>query len=343
MAKKEIVEGEDTTLEDALKKLRKEYGPGVVLSSADIPTNIEAISTGCFALDNLLGCGGLPKGRIIEIFGEPSEGKSTLCLFLTAQVQKAGGTVLYIDAENAYDAFYAKNMGVDTDKLLISQPSTLEETFDTVRAMAETKKIDLIVVDSVAALVPKSELEGEDMLKETMALQARLLGKALRIVTGPISRSNTVVIFINQTRSKVGIVWGNPETTPGGKALKFFASVRLKVSKGDKIFGANKDEQIGNTVKITAVKNKVGLPFRKAEFDLYYGSGVDLVADTIDTAEELKLIKKEGMTYFSGDTKIAVGREKMIEALRSDKKLYEEIRKTVEKAIKAKKEGDKKE
>lgn len=324
------------TIEEALKKLRKQYGEGVILQAQDMPDDIEVISTGCFAIDRLLGCGGLPKGRIIEIFGEPSEGKSTLCLFLTAQVQKSGGTVAYIDAENAYDASYAKNIGVETSKLMVAQPESLEEAFDTVRALAETNKVDLIVVDSVAALVPRSELEGEDMLKETMALQARLLGKALRILTGPISRSRTIVIFVNQTRSKVGVVWGNPETTPGGKALKFFSSVRLKVSKGDKILG-KKDEQIGNTVKITAVKNKVGFPFRKGSFDLYYGAGVDLVTDALDTAEELGVVKKEGNTYSFGETKIGVGREKAIEKLKSDTEIYEKIREATASAVKAEK------
>src|SRR5574343_1109833 len=189
---------ETPTIEEAIKGLKKQYGEGVILKADDVPQGIEAISTNCFAIDRMLGCGGLPRGRILEIFGQPSEGKSTLCLFFAAQIQKMNGVVVYIDAENAYDATYAKAIGVDTSKLMVSQPSTLEETFDTVRALVETNKIDLIIVDSVAALVPKSELEGEEMLKDTMALQARLLGKALRIVTGPVSRSGTIVIFINQ-------------------------------------------------------------------------------------------------------------------------------------------------
>ena len=323
---KKAEEAKDNVLEDALAKLRKQYGAGVIVQSDTGSKGVESISTNCFAIDRLLGCGGLPRGRVIEIFGEPSEGKSTLCLFLAAQVQKSGGTVVWIDAENAYDSLYSKNIGVKTEDLMVSQPSTLEETFDTVRALAETNKIDLIVVDSVAALVPKSELEGAEMLKDTMALQARLIGKAMRIITGPISRSKTIVIFINQTRDKVGSFWGNPQTTPGGKALKFFSSVRLKVSKGDKIMGV-KEEQIGNTVKITAVKNKVGMPFRKGEFDLYYGSGVDLVSDTIDTAEELKVLKKEGNTYMFGEEKLGVGRDKTIELIKTNKDIYEKIRK----------------
>lgn len=320
------------SIADALKALRKQYGEGVILQSSDTPVDIDVIPTGCFAIDTLLGCGGLPRGRVIEIFGEPSCGKSTVCLFFAAQAQKQGGTVVYIDAENAYDASYAKNIGVDTSKLLVSQPSTLEEAFDTIRALAETKKVDLIVVDSVAALVPKSELEGEEMLKETMALQARLLGKAMRITSGLISRSGTVVIFINQTRSKVGIVWGNPETTPGGKALKFFASVRLNVTKGDKIMGT-KDEQIGNTIKITAVKNKVGMPFRKGTFDLYYGAGIDLYADAFDTAVDMGIITKEGNTFSFGDTKIGVGKDKTVNTIKADAALYQMIRTDIEKKI----------
>lgn len=331
--KKDKVLPYSPVMEEALKKLRKQYGEGVILQSADVPKNIEVIPTGCFAIDRLLGCGGIPRGRIIEVYGQESSGKSTLCLYLAAQVQKAGGTVAYIDAENAYDAIYAKKIGVQTEKLMVAQSETLEEAFDTLRALAETNEVDLIIVDSVAALTPKSELEGEEMLKETMALQARLLGKALRIVTGPISRSRTVVIFINQLRQKVGVVWGNPDVTPGGKALKFFASVRLNVTKGDKILGS-KDVQIGNTIKLTAVKNKVGFPFRKGTFDLYYGEGVDLIADTMDTAEELKVINKEGNTYMFGEEKIAVGRDKTIEQLKTNAELYARIHEATLLAVK---------
>lgn len=327
---------ETPTIEEAIKGLKKQYGEGVILKADDVPQGIEAISTNCFAIDRMLGCGGLPRGRILEIFGQPSEGKSTLCLFFAAQIQKMNGVVVYIDAENAYDATYAKAIGVDTSKLMVSQPSTLEETFDTVRALVETNKIDLIIVDSVAALVPKSELEGEEMLKDTMALQARLLGKALRIVTGPVSRSGTIVIFINQIRDKVGVFWGNPETTPGGKALKFFSSIRLKVAKGDKILG-KKDEQIGNKVKITVVKNKVGMPFKKGTFDLYYGSGVDQTADTFDTAFELGLITKEGTTYSYGEQKLAIGRDKSIEVLKSLPDTYKKLRAATTEAVKKEK------
>lgn len=332
---------ETPTIEEALKKLEKQYGAGVILQASDTPIDIEAIPTGCFAIDNLLGCNGLPKGRIIEVFGEPSCGKSTLCLFFASQVQKQGGTVVYIDAENAYDASYAKNIGVDTGKLMVSQPSTLEETFDTIRALAETNKIDLIIVDSVAALVPKSELEGEEMLKDTMALQARLLGKALRIVSGPISRSKTIVIFINQTRTKVGVFYGNPETTPGGKALKFFSSVRLNVARGDKILGA-KEVQIGNAIRITAVKNKVGMPFKKCTFDLYYGEGVDLVADAFDTGVDMGVIKKAGNTYSIDKTEIGVGRDACVDNIKaSPAGTFEKIKELVIEAMKEERKNKK--
>ena len=320
------------TMSEALAKLRKTYGDGVILQSNDTPKDIEVIPTNCFAIDRLLGCGGLPRGRVIEVFGQESSGKSTLCLFLAAQVQKAGGTVAYVDVENAYEASYAKKIGVQTEKIMVAQSETLEEAFDTIRALAETNEVDLIIVDSVAALTPRSELEGDDMLKETMALQARLLGKAMRIITGPISRSRTIVIFINQLRMKVGVFWGNPEVTPGGKALKFFSSIRLSVAKGEKILG-KKDEQIGNTIKITAVKNKVGFPFRKGSFDLYYGEGVDLVADTLDTAEELKVVKKSGNTYEFEGAKIGVGRDQVIEVLKGSPELYARVLAATKEAV----------
>lgn len=315
-----------SSIKEALARLRKQYGEGVVLAPEDVPTHVDSIPTGCYAIDTLLGCGGLPRGRIIEIYGNEGSGKSTLCLFFAAQVQKQGGAVVYVDVENAYDASYANIMGVETNKLMISQPETLEESFDIIRAMAETNEVDLIIVDSIAALTPKAELESVEMFKETMALQARLIGKGIRIITGPVSRSKTVVIFINQVRSKVGVVWGNPDVTPGGKSLKFFSSVRLNVTKGDKILGV-KEEQIGNTVKVNAVKNKVGMPFKKCTFDLYYGSGVDLISDLFDTAVADDVIVKTGNTYKFNDSILGVGRDKAISALRTGPN--EEVRKAL--------------
>jgi recombination protein RecA len=310
-------EKKETTpdIEEAIKGLNKKYGSGTILKADDNPADIETISTGSFAIDYIFGCGGLPRGRLIEVYGQESSGKSTLCLFFASQIQKQKGKVVYIDAENAYDPSYAKGIGVETEKLIVSQPSTLEETMDTIRAFVETNAIDLIIVDSVAALVPRSELEGEEMLKDTMATQARLLGKALRILTGPISRSKTIVIFINQLRDKIGVFYGQKETTPGGKALKFFSSVRLSVTKGDKILGT-KEEQIGNRLNITAVKNKVGFPWRRCSIDLYYGTGIDLSSDLFDTAVESNVIKKEGNTYSYDKIELGVGREKALDNLR---------------------------
>ena len=323
------------TIDEALANLRKQYGDGVMLAQNDIPKEMPIMETNCFAIDRLLGCGGLPKSRIIEVFSEPSAGKTSLCLFFASQVQKAGGKVVYIDAENSYDAVYAKNIGVNTKDLMVSQSESLEEAFDIIRALSETKAIDLIIVDSVASLTPKSELEGEEMLKDTMALQARLLSRALRIVSGPIARSGATVIFINQTRSKVGVFWGNPEVTSGGKALKYYSSVRLNVSKGAKILG-KKDEQIGHKIKVTAVKNKVGFPFKSGSIDFYYESGVDLIADVLDTAEELAVVTRSGSTYSFGDVKLGVGREKVINFLKEDASIVAKLRKAIIKIIKTK-------
>lgn len=330
--KKEI----SPALAEAYKKLRKQYGDDAIMTADGTAAKVEAIQTGCYAIDRLLGCNGIPRGRMIEVFGQESSGKSTFCLFLIAQVQKQGGKCLFIDAENAFDGSYAKNIGVDIEKLDVSQPSTLEEAMDIVRLMAETNEFDLIVIDSVAALVPKAELEGEEMLKDTMALQARLLGKALRIITGPVARSKTVVIFINQIREKVGVFYGNRETTPGGKALKFFSSVRLQVNKGDRIPTDKNEPQIGNTVNVVAVKNKVGFPWKKSSFDLYYGSGVDLVADTFDTANSLgdgKILDKTGNTYGFAGNKLGVGREAALKALRREEETVKRIKEDINRIL----------
>jgi recombination protein RecA len=316
------------TLKEVIEGIKKKYGEGAVISHEDVPSHVESIPTGCFALDNLLGCGGLPKGRLMEVYGENSSGKSTMCLFFSAQVQKQGGKVVYIDAENAFDASYAQNIGVDTTELLVSQPTTLEETMDIVKMYVETSAVDLIIVDSVASLVPKAELEGEFM-KETMAVQARAMSKALRILTGPIAKSKTVVIFINQLREKVGVFYGEKTTTPGGKALKFYSSVRIAVTKGEKILGKN-DEHIGNRMKLTATKNKVGMPFRKAEFDLYYSKGIDLLGDAFDYAVSLEIIKKAGNTYMFNNQKLGVGRDNARSYMADHEEVYADVRKALE-------------
>ena len=314
----------EENLSNALSKLQKKYGQGVVIDFEDKNTNVEAIPTGSIAIDGLLGCGGLPRGRIIEVYGQESSGKSTLCLFFAAQVQKQGGVVAYLDVENAYDHAYATSVGLDTKKALISQPQTLEETFDIIRALTESNAVDLIVVDSVAAMVPKQELESDEMLKDTVALQARLIGKGLRILTGPVSRSKTVVIFINQLRANVGIMYGPKDVTPGGKALKFYSSVRLSVTRGDKL---EKDgTQIGNVIKVVAKKNKVGFPFKEATIDLYYGKGIDLAAELGEVALAQGVLRKEGNTYYYGEGKLGVGKGQLSAALQ-DEKLAAKIKK----------------
>lgn len=300
---------ENEAVEEAMVTLQKKYGKDVVIQmDADMDFKVERIQTGCFSLDEALG-GGLPRGRIIEVFGKESSGKSTLTTFLMAQIQKNGGRAALIDAEMAFDGAYAKAIGVDVSKLMVSQPGSLEEGMDVLRELVNTKAFDIIVVDSVAALVPKSEIEGDEMLKDTMAVQARLLGKALRILTNEISKSKTVVIFINQVRDKIGVFYGAKTVTPGGRALKFFSSIRIDVSAGDKIIGKN-EEQIGNWLKVKMAKNKTAPPWREAEFELYYAKGVDLEGDIIDFGEKIGVIKKKGNTYSYDGIELGVGRDK---------------------------------
>jgi recombination protein RecA len=320
----------------ALAELRKKYGEDVVVQAQNEPARVEAIPTGCFAIDRLLGCGGLPRGRIIEMYGEPSSGKSATSLYFMANIQKNGGSCVLIDAEYAFNSDFASKIGVDVQKLFVAQPATLEEAMDTVRAFIAAGTIDLIVVDSVAALVPKREVEGEEMLADSVADQARLMNKALRILTGEVARSKTVVIFINHLKEKIltgyGSQWGEKTTTPGGKALKFYASVRLAIAKGEKITGA-KDIQVGNIVRVSATKNKVGFPYRRGEFELYYASGVNEQADTLDTAVELGVIKKEGNTYTYFEEKIGVGRDKAIEYLKNTPGTYDLVRFATQEAV----------
>lgn len=324
--KKEKVTVEPTQdkVEDALSRLQKKYGDDVLMQlDKEIDFKVDWVSTGCYGLDELVGKG-IPRGRIIEVFGAESGGKSTLSLFLMAQLQKKGGRVALIDAENAFDGTYAANIGLDISKLLVSQPTTLEESMDIIKELVETGAFDMIVVDSVSALVPKSEIEGDDFMKDTMAIQARLMSRALRILAGPISKSKTIVIFINQIRDKVGVFFGAKTTTSGGRALKFFSSVRLEVSKGPKI--EKGETQIGNEIIVTAVKNKVGFPWKKATLDLYYAKGIDLYSDTLDFGEKVGAIKKVGNTYSFGEVVLGVGRDKAKKALVEDEKIYQEVR-----------------
>lgn len=309
---------------EAIVALRKKYGENVIAKAADGYPPVEAMPTGCFAIDRVIGVGGLPRGRILEIYGEPSSGKTATCLFLISEIQKQGGTCAFLDAEYSFNGEFAAAIGVDTKELLVSQPSTLEEGADTIRALIATNQMDIIVIDSVAALVPKREVEGEEMLANSMAVQAQLMSKMLRVLTGEVARSKTCVIFINHLKEKMGVFWGEKTTTPGGKSLKFFASVRLAVSKGEKIKGKN-DEQIGNVVKIVAQKNKIAPPWRKGSFELLYASGVNKEADVLDTATELGVISKEGITLSYGEEKLGIGRVRAITWLKANPKTFEKL------------------
>ena len=318
---------------EALVALRKKYGDTVITRADEGYPPVEAIPTGCFAIDRVIGVGGLPRGRICELYGEPSSGKTATCLFLISEVQKQGGTCAFLDAEYSFNGEFAQAIGVDTKKLFISQPATLEEAGDILRALIATNEMDLIVVDSVAAMVPKREVEGEEMLANSVAVQAQLMSKMLRVLTGEIARSKTCVIFINHLKEKMGVFWGDKTTTPGGKSLKFFASVRLAVSKGEKIKGKN-DAQIGSIIKITAQKNKIAPPWRKGEFELLYASGVNKEADTLDTALELGIMSQTGNTIEFNGEKLGVGRERSIKTLKDNSALLAEIRTRMTIAIK---------
>lgn len=331
MAKKD----DATTLEDALKELEDKYGQGCIMTEDSAPKNIEFTTTGSFVLDDILG-GGIPAGRIIECFGEASSGKSTLALFIASQFQKQGKKVAFLDHENAYSREYAEKLGVNTKDLLVSQPDTLEEAYDIIVALASTKKISLIIVDSVSAMVPKAEFESDDPLKDTMALQARVLSRALRQLTGPLSKTGTSVIFINQTRASF-VMYGPSDTTSGGKALKFYSSIRLQVKKEklEERFKGPKDSILGNALRISAVKNKCAPPFRTGCVDLYFGSGIDLSADLFDTAIRLEVIKKESNTYTYDNKKIGVGTNQSKQFLNENKEISQKIGEEIHERIKS--------
>ena len=323
----------EAALDEAIKQLQKKFGKTAILEmDSDLDFKVESIPTGCYQLDEALGCGGLPKGRIIEIYGNPSEGKSTLAMFFMAQVQKSGGKAALIDAEFSFNSDYAKDIGIDTSKLIVAQPTTLEEAVDVIDKLVNSQAVDIIVVDSVASMVPKKELEGEEMLADSIAMQARLMNKALRILTGSVSKSKTVLIFINQVRDQIGVFYGAKTYTPGGKALKFYASIRLEVKRGDKIMAG--EAQIGNWLKVTVVKNKVGFPWRKAEFELYYNSGIDMIGSLLDFAIDKKVIGKDGNTYTTpAGEKLGVGRDKAKDALTKNPELAEIIRQALKKML----------
>ena len=290
----------------------------------NVAMNVEAISTGSLALDAATGIGGLPKGRIVEIYGPESSGKTTLALHAVAEAQKAGGEAAFIDAEHALDPVYAANLGVDVDSLLVSQPDNGEQALEIAEALVRSGAIDIVVVDSVAALVPRSEIEGE-MGESHVGQHARLMSQALRKLAGAINKSNTIIIFINQLREKIGVMYGNPETTTGGRALKFYASMRLDVRKAETLKGAN-GEFVGSRTKVKIVKNKVAPPFKEAEFDIIYGEGISKVGEILDIAVSMDVIHKSGAWFSYGDTRLGQGRENVKELLKNDPELCEEIK-----------------
>ncbi len=321
--KDEISQGKDKALKMALDKIEKDFGKGSIMRLGDKSSvNVDFIPTGAMALDLALGIGGIPRGRIIEVYGPEASGKTTLAQHIVAECQKKGGIAAYIDAEHALDPEYAKNLGVDIDSLLISQPDTGEQALDITEELVRSGAIDVVVVDSVAALVPKAEIEGA-MDEQQMGLQARLMSKGLRKLTGVVSKTNTTVIFINQLRQKIGVMYGNPETTTGGNALKYYASVRLDIRRIETL---KKDgEEYGNRVKVKVVKNKVAPPFRVAEFDIIYGKGISKIGNILDVAVNLDVIKKAGAWFSYNDEKLGQGRDKSKEVLENDPELLKEI------------------
>jgi recombination protein RecA len=307
-------DGKFKALETTIASLRKRYGEGTIMRlGAHADKQVEAISTGAISLDLALGIGGIPKGRITEIYGPESSGKTTLCLHIIAEAQKAGGIAAFVDAEHAFDPSYALKLGVDVDNLYISQPDMGEQALEIVEALVRSGGVDVVVIDSVAALVPRAEIEGE-MGDAHVGLQARLMSQALRKIAGAISKTRTAVIFTNQLRMKIGVMYGNPETTTGGNALKFYASVRMDVRKTDAIKSG--DEQIGSRVKVSIKKNKVAPPFKVAEFDMLFHEGISRQGDILDVATNLGIIDKRGAYYSYADTRLGQGREGVKEFLR---------------------------
>lgn len=318
----------EKALEQALEQIQKQYGKGAIMKLGEegLTGSVDVISTGSISLDLATGVGGYPRGRIIEIYGPESSGKTTLTLHAIAEAQKAGGKAAFIDAEHALDPVYAKNLGVDVDELLVSQPDTGEQALEICEMLARSGAIDLIVIDSVAALVPKAEIQGE-MGDSHVGLHARLMSQALRKIAGTVNKTNTCVIFINQLREKIGVMFGNPETTTGGRALKFYASMRLDVRKIETL--KRGDEMLGNRTRVKIVKNKVAPPFKKSEFDIMYGTGISLAGDVLDTAVEAKIVDKAGSWYSYNGERIGQGRENVKDYLQSHEEMLEEIRKKV--------------
>lgn len=348
MAKKDELEFEDgienapkpnnseklKALQAAMDKIEKSFGKGSIMKMGDDHVQeVEVIPTGSIALNAALGVGGYPKGRIIEIYGPESSGKTTLAIHAIAEAQRAGGIAAFIDAEHAFDRFYAAKLGVDIDNLWISQPDNGEQALEIAEQLIRSSAIDIIVIDSVAALTPKAEIEG-DMGDNKVGLQARLMSQALRKLTSAISKTNTTCIFINQLREKIGVMFGNPETTTGGNALKFYASVRLDIRRATQL--KDGEEVIGNQVRVKVVKNKVAPPFRKAEFDIMFGEGISRSGEIIDLGAELGIIKKSGSWYSYNDTKLGQGRDAAKQCIQDNPELADELEKLIFDALKDK-------
>ncbi len=341
MAKKENENGASgqseklKALQAAMAKIEKDFGKGSIMKLGEERIdNIEVIPSGSIALDHALGVGGYPRGRIVEIYGPESSGKTTLALHAVAEAQKQGGIAAFIDAEHAFDRFYAANLGVNVDDLLISQPDNGEQALDIADQLIRSAAVDIIVIDSVAALTPKAELEG-DMGDNKVGLQARLMSQALRKLTATINKTKTTCIFINQLREKIGVMFGNPETTTGGNALKFYASVRLDIRKSSSI--KDGDEVVGNEVKVKVVKNKVAPPFRRAEFEIMYGEGISRVGEVVDLGVDFGILEKSGSWYSYGGSKLGQGKDATKKILADNPELCEEITAKIYEAMKASK------
>jgi recombination protein RecA len=330
--KTETKESKHSKVDQVLDTIQEKFGEGMMMKLGEVrKVDVEAIPTGSVSLDMALGIGGVPRGRIVEVYGPESSGKTTLSLHIVANAQKGGGVAAFVDAEHALDPEYAKRIGVNTANLLISQPDTGEQALDIVETLVRSNMVDVIVVDSVAALVPKAEIEGE-MGEHHVGRQARLKSQALRKLTAIIARSNVVVIFINQIRMKIGVMFGNPETTTGGQALKFYSSVRIEVRRSAQI--KRGDEVVGNRVKVKVVKNKVAAPFKTAEFDIMYNEGISLAGDVLDTALLFGALKKAGNSYSFGEVKLGTGRENAKAFLKENPKILKEIEKAIYQAAK---------
>ena len=333
---KEVSAEKLKALQATMDKLDKAYGKGTVMKLGDEPiTEIDVIPSGSLTLDLALGVNGYPKGRVVEIYGPESSGKTTLAIHAIAEVQKQGGIAAFIDAEHAFDQFYAQSLGVDIENLLISQPDNGEQALEIADNLIRSGAVDLLIIDSVAALTPKAEIEGE-MGDSQMGLQARLMSKAIRKLTGSINKANCCCVFINQLREKIGVMFGNPETTSGGNALKFYASVRIDIRRSSQI--KEGDEVLGNRTRVKVVKNKVAPPFRKAEFDIMYGAGISKVGEILDLGVEMNIVKKSGSWFSYGETRLGQGRDAVKAIIKDNPELMDELEQKIKETLAPKKE-----